>query len=366
LKVAIGIDSHKGSLAAAAVDELGRVVGVTEVANDQLGHRELLRWRATLQGEIRIGIECSGSYGNSAARVLVGAGEDVYEVPSNLSHGKPGVRTAASPTPSTRSPSHGSWPGKMRCPGPAINQRFEDLKLLSDHHDHLKRLRTQLTNRIHKQLMIAHPGYHRSLGSMFTEKAKRSILMMLRRDDSVRAKLTKRNVRELRRLDAEMKELKAEIRRAVAATGTSLTSQCGIGSVIAARVLGEVGDVSNLRSKAGFARLTGTAPIPASSGKTVRHRLNRGGNRKLNHALYFVAVTRCQLDDETKVFLERKMAEGKTKKEAIRCLKRHLANLVYRTWSPTAIGSRRWLDNIEVTSLWVSVTECNGESQRPF
>ncbi|MGH2792391.1 MAG: transposase [Actinomycetota bacterium] len=111
----------------------------------------------------------------------------------------------------------------------------------------------------------------------------------------------------------------------MAATGTSRTSQRGVGSVIAAKVLGEVGDVSNLRSRAAFARLTGTAPFPASSGKTVRHRLNRGGNRKLNHALYFIAVTRCRLDNETKEFMERKLSEGKTKNEAIRCLKRHLA-----------------------------------------
>jgi transposase len=200
--------------------------------------------------------------------VLVAAAEDVYEVPSNLSHREArrqnrGKSDTIDAVAIARVVARGD-----ALPRPRVNQRFEDLKLLSDHHDHLKRLRTQLTNRIHKQLMIAHPGYHRSLGSMRSEKAKRSTLMMLRRDNSVRAELIKRNVRELRRLDAEIKELKANIRRAVAATGTSLTSQCGIGSVIAARLLGEVGDVSNLRSKAGFARLTGTAPIPASSGKT--------------------------------------------------------------------------------------------------
>jgi transposase len=330
LKVAIGIDSHKGSLAAAAVDELGRVVGVSEVANDHDGHRELLEWRRRLDGQVRIGIECSGSYGNSVARMLVAAGEDVYEVPSNLSHRETrrqnrGKSDSIDAVAIARVIARGD-----ALPRPRINQRFEDLKLLSDHHDHLKRLRTQLANRIHKHLMIVRPGYDRSLGSLRTEKVKRAILMMLRRDGSVRAELIKRNVKELRRLDAEMNELKLEISGAVAATGTSLTSQCGIGSLIAARLLGEVGDVSNLRSQAAFARLTGTAPIPASSGKTVRHRLNRGGNRKLNHALYFVAVTRCRLDDETKVFMERKLSEGKTKKEAIRCLKRHLANVVYR------------------------------------
>lgn len=331
MKVAIGIDSHKSTLAAAAVDELGRIQGITEVRNDAQGHQELLEWRSTFQGDIRVGIECSGSYGNSAARVLVAAGEDVYEVPSNLSHREARRQNRGKSDTIDAVAIARVVARDDALPRPRINQRFEDLKLLSDHHDHLKRLRTQLTNRIHKQLMVLRPGYDRSLGSLTTEKAKRSVVMMLRRDSSVRAQLVKRNVRELRRLDAEMKVLKTEIRRAVADTGTSLTSQCGIGSVIAAKVLGEIGDIANVRSKAAFARMTGTAPIPASSGKTVRHRLNRGGNRKLNHALYFIAVTRCRLDDETKAFMARKMSEGKTKKEAIRCLKRHLANVVYRT-----------------------------------
>jgi len=331
VRIAIGIDSHKGSLAAAAVDELGRVRALTEVTNDPAGHRELLRWRASLAGEVHIGVECSGSFGNAAARMLVAAGEAVYEVPANLSHREARRQNRGKSDPTDAVAIARVVAREDALPRPRINQRFEDLKLLSDHHDHLKRLRTQLTNRIHKHLMIERPGYDRSLGSLTTEKAKKAILMMLRRDVSVRAALIKRNVRELRRLDAEMKELKADIRRAVAATGTSLTAQCGIGSVIAARVLGEVGDVSNLRSKAAFARLTGTAPLPASSGRTLRHRLNRGGNRKLNHALYFIAVTRCRLDDETKRFMARKLSEGKSKKEAIRCLKRHLANVVYRT-----------------------------------
>ena len=83
-------------------------------------------------------------------------------------------------------------------------------------------------------------------------------------------------------------------------------------------------------AKAAFGRLTGTAPIPASSGRIVRYRLNRGGNRKLNYAIHFVAVTRCRLDPETQAFMARKQAEGKSKKEAMRCLKRHLANGIYR------------------------------------
>ena len=127
-------------------------------------------------------------------------------------------------------------------------------------------------------------------------------------------------MKELRRIDTEIKELKTSLQAAVAATGTSLTAEVGVGAGIAAKLLGEVGDVRNIRSKAAFARLSGTAPIPASSGKVVRHRLSRHGNRKLNHALHYIAVTRCRLDSETKAFMARKLAEGKSKKEAMRCL----------------------------------------------
>jgi transposase len=178
--------------------------------------------------------------------------------------------------------------------------------------------------------MVVRPGYQAKIGALSAEKSRRAVLVMLRGDRSVRAELVRRNVRELRRLDAEVKELRAEMDRAVAATGTSLTRQCGVGAGIAARLLGEIGDIRNVRSKAGFARLTGTAPMPASSGATVRHRLNRGGNRKLNHALHYIAVTRCRLDSETKEFMARKMSEGKTRKEAMRCLKRHLSNQIYK------------------------------------
>jgi transposase len=224
-------------------------------------------------------------------------------------------------------------------PRPRIGGPYEDLKLLSDHLDDLKRLRTQLANRIHNHLMIVRPGYEAKVGTLTAEKSRRAILMMLRGNSSVRAGLIKRNVRELRRLDSEMKELRREIQLAVEATGTSLTSQCGIGSGMAAKLLGEIGDIRNIRSKAGFARLTGTAPIPASSGTTVRHRVNRGGNRKLNYALYFIAVTRCRLDPETKAFMARKQAEGKSRKEAMRCLKRHLSNVIYRCMVSDHMGA---------------------------
>jgi transposase len=112
---------------------------------------------------------------------------------------------------------------------------------------------------------------------------------------------------------------------------TSLTQIRGIGPFVAATILGEVGDVSRIRSKAAFASLAGTAPLKASSGKTSRHRMNRGGNRQLNRALHVMAKTQSRVLPGAREFVGRKMEEGRSYKEAIRCLQRHLTNVVYRT-----------------------------------
>ena len=331
MSVSIGIDSHKSTLAAAAVDELGRVLSIEELGNDPRGHRDLATWAHTLEHEVRIGIECSGSYGNALARELVGAGFDVYEVPANLAH-REARRQGRGKSDTIDAVAIARVVARDdRLPRPRIDQAYEDLKLLSDHLDQLKRLKTQLTNRIHKELTVACPGYEKRIGSLGAERHRKGVMTLLRGDSSVRADLIRRNVKELRRIDAEIKELKVSLKAAVAATGTSLTAEVGVGAGIAAKLLGEVGDVRNIHSKAAFARLSGTAPIPASSGKVVRHRLSRHGNRKLNHALHYVAVTRCRLDPETQTFMARKLAEGKSKKEAMRCLKRHLASRIYKT-----------------------------------
>jgi len=117
-----------------------------------------------------------------------------------------------------------------------------------------------------------------------------------------------------------MAQTKAHIARKVKESGTTLTELQGIGPIIAAKFLGEVGDVARIRSKAAFAAMAGTAPLVASSGLTHRHRLNRGGNRQLNYALHYMALVRYRSDEETRAYIERRRAEGKSLKEVIRCL----------------------------------------------
>jgi transposase len=155
-------------------------------------------------------------------------------------------------------------------------------------------------------------------------------MALLRGDRSTRAKLIRDRIAEIRRLDDKIARIDKEIAAKVKASGTTLIQLRGIGFVIPAKVLGEVDDVSRLRSKGSFAMLTGTAPLEASSGKTKRHRLNRGGNRQLNYALHMMALARCRGDADTKAYMTRLCREGKSEKESMRCLKRHLSNVVFK------------------------------------
>ncbi|MGH3042598.1 MAG: transposase [Gaiellaceae bacterium] len=153
---------------------------------------------------------------------------------------------------------------------------------------------------------------------------------LLARDRSMQARLARRGIDALSRLEGELREVEGEIRQLVRESATGLVELVGVGDLIAARVIGEVGDVRRVATKDRFASLNGTAPIPASSGQTSRHRLNRGGNRRLNHALHMMALTQARIDPRARAYLERRRAEGKTHRDALRALKRHLSDVVYQ------------------------------------
>ena len=163
----------------------------------------------------------------------------------------------------------------------------------------------------------------------------------------MRAELGRKRLDELSRLDREIAAMDRRIVATVRTTGTRLTDIPGVGPFIAAKILGEVGDPSRVRSKAAFALLSGTAPLVASSGQTHRHRLNRGGNRQLNWALHYIALVQCRISPQAQAYVARQREAGKTHKEAIRCLKRQLSNVVYRHLLADAETVIWRLDNIE-------------------
>jgi transposase len=331
MDVAIGIDSHKRSLGVGVIDERGREVTAGEFCNDRRGHEALLKW-ARSQGDNRIiGIEGSGSYGAGVARFLLTAGEDVREVPAFVAHRE----RKKSPSKGKSDLTDAIAIARVVARGdglfsPRRNELLQDLKLLSDHRGQLVRARTQIINRTHKDLVISYPGYERSVPKLKSKKQLDSAMKLLRGDPSVRAGLVRHNISELRRLNRTIAEVEKDIVSKIKQSGTTLTHLRGIGFMSAAKILGEVGTIGRIRSKAGFAMLNGTAPLQASSGSRQRHRLNRGGNRQLNYALHMMAIARCNSDEDTKAYIARRQMEGKTKKEAMRCLKRHLSNIVYQ------------------------------------
>ena len=329
--MAIGIDSHKTTLAAASVDELGRELDIRTFPNHHRGHCELLRWSQCQGASRRIGIECSGSYGAALARRLIDAGEDVREVPAGLAHKEATRRRSQGKADPTDAVAIARVVARDETlTSPRRDQVLADLKLLSDYRDQLICLRTQLANRIHKDLVVLHPGYERKILTLRRKRRLTEVLALIRDDHSTRAQLIRRRIVDMRRLDQELAEAAKGIVTKLEESETTLTTLAGIGPYVAAAILGEVGDVGRIRSKAAFAQMNGTAPLQASSGATMRHRLSRCGNRKLNFALHYMALSQYRTTTEARAYVERKRTEGKSYKEAVRCLKRHLSNVVYR------------------------------------
>lgn len=328
----IGIDTHKATLAVSAVDELGRQLAARSFGNDPRGHAALLTWVQRQPTPRRVGIEGAGSFGAGLAEVLVAAGETVVEVPAQftdrerrslLQRGKsdPGDALAIARL-TAREP---RLPA-LRRPGIVA-----DLKLLVGAREQCLAERTRLINQLHADLLVLAPGYGSRLPNLTATRHQAAAARLLGRRDGVRAELARARLRRVRRLGAEAERLERQIATLVAASHSSLPRLSGIGPLTAAKLLGEAGEVTRYRSPAAFAAASGTAPIPASSGQRQRHRLNRGGNRQLNRALHTMALVQTRWNPRAQAYVARRLGDGKSRLEAIRALKWHLARVVYRT-----------------------------------
>ena len=331
MEVGIGVDPAKGSLAVAAVDPLGRVLDAREFSNDPGGHRALLGWVRERDRDRVIGIECSLSYGAALSRLLLHSGEDVREVPTTLTFRERRRRHSQGKSDLVDSVAIARIVASGEVlPSAHRVEVLTDLRALVDYRDQLVRARTQVANRAHADLVNVRPGYGREVPNLKAKVHRAKARSLVKGDRSVRAELVRRRLGELSRLEGEIAAMDRRIEAMVRQTGTSLIAIPGVGPFIAAKILGEVGDLSRVRSKAAFAVLSGTAPLPASSGQTRRHRLNRGGNRQLNWALHYMALVQSRITPDAQAYMVRQREAGKSHKEAMRCLKRHLSNVVYR------------------------------------
>jgi transposase len=331
--VLAGIDTHKDTLAVAVIDPAGRPMVVTELANTETGFNALEDLLEKHQ-VARVGIEGSGNFGRGAAvRLVLAGGIEVVEVPPSLTSRERTARPAGGKT----DPGDAVAIARITAREPNLPPvrlpvgQTADLRALCDYRAQLVAERTMLANRIHAELHGLRPGYQARVPRLTGPTFVKAATELLAGDSSVRAELTRRRLQRLAQLAGELQEVNALIAAAVEQVHTGLTELYGIGPVSAATILGEVADIRRYRSRHAFAAANGTAPIPASSGRTSRHRLNRSGNRTLNRVLYTMAITQIRADTEGRAYYLRKRAEGKTGREALRCLKRRLSDLVYKT-----------------------------------
>jgi transposase len=202
-------------------------------------------------------------------------------------------------------------------------------------------------NRLRWHLLELCPELERSLkrGSLSKSRPLDRVERALRKlRPSARVRIARQQVSQLRGLTRQIDALHRELEALVKAHRPQLLAERGCGALTAAILIGHTAGNERFRSDASFALQSGTAPIPCSSGQRTQHRLNRGGDRQLNHALHVIAITRAQHDPATEEYLARKEAEGKTSEGALRCLKRHLARRFYQLLAPPAADQRREVD----------------------
>jgi transposase len=341
--IVIGADTHKRTHALAAVDAgTGRVRGRRQIKAEEPGHRDAVRWARGLAGERVWAIEDCRHVSRRLEQALIAAGERVVRVAphrmgaSRRGEREPGKSDEIDALAVARAVVKD---GPERFPAAQLDERAMEVRLLSDHRRDLVAERTRAQNRLRWHLLELCPELELSLKRGALEQARQldRIDRRLRRlPAQARVRVAREQLAQIRRLTRQADALERELLALITAQRPELLAETGCGALTAAILIGRTAGAERFASDAGFARQSGTAPIPCSSGQRDRHRLDRGGDRQLNHALHIIAITRARYDPATKAYLARKEAEGKTKKGALRCLKRHLARRFHRLLSPPA------------------------------
>ena len=329
----IGIDPHKATHTAVAIDEFETVLGEFTVSAGRYQAKRLIGWASELDGDGRLwAVESAGGLGYLLSQQLVAGGELVVDVPAVLASR---VRVLSSGRSDKNDPNDARAVAiaALRQPHLAV-VRGEDhtavLRMVAKRHLELTALRTQAACRLHALLASLRPGGMARRLSVTNAAAMLASMRPVSPIASQRKAMARQHLADIRRLEKELKANKAAINAAVTASGTSVTDIYGVGPVVAALLIGYTGGIGRFGSADRYAAYNGTAPVEYSSGGKKRHRLSMRGNRVLNHALHMAAVTQIRYDTPGRIYYDRKLAEGKTKKEALRALKRRLSNVVYR------------------------------------
>ena len=334
--IVIGIDSHKDTLAGCLIDQTGRQLEEHTFANTPGGHAQVVSWAQTSDTD-RVAIEGSGNYGRPVALALVDAGVETVEVPPQMTaRARRGQRTGSTSDQSDALLIARVGAREDDLPTPRPNGVTEDLRCLFRYRTELVKSRNQDINRLHADLEQLRCGYQRKITTpLTTTQALGRVSRLITANQTPRAQIVRNRVRHIRTLNRWIDELTTQIVTVVQASGATLTTIYGIGALTAAEILAEVGDPARFATKAKFAMANGAAPLQASSGRTMRHRLNRGGNRRLNKAIHIAAITQiARAGTEGRTYYQRKLASDKTKREAIRALKRRISDRIWTHLQP--------------------------------
>ena len=331
-RITAGVDTHRDTHVVAALDAIGALLGVESFAADAAGYRRALRWLQNFGDVDRVGIEGTGSYGAGLTRFLMEAGVDVVEVdrPNRQERRRRGKSDPIDAVAAARAALSGDAKGLAK----TRDGNVEAIRVLRIARCSARTERTRAINQMRNIICTAPEALRaqfRGVGIRQLIARAAALRAGARRDVLGATKLTLRVLaRRVQAIDEELRLLDAELKPLVAATAPQLVARHGIGTDTAGALLVAAGDnTDRLRSERSFAKLCGVAPLDASSGLQQRHRLNRGGDRQANAALWRIAMVRLSSDPATKDYLERRIKDGHTKKEAIRCLKRYIAREVY-------------------------------------
>ncbi|GDY51838.1 hypothetical protein SVIO_024610 [Streptomyces violaceusniger] len=283
--------------------------------------------------ERRFAVEGAGGLGRTLAQQLAAAGEDVVDVPSTLSARARLLAAGGDRKTDPADALHVAQVALFRTDLRKVTAEDQStiLRLLTEWHDDLTSERVRIVNRLHALLRDPLPGGAPNRLSPDKAAALMKGIRPVTATDNRRRDIARDLLADLRRIDRQIRDNETQMRDALAASRTTLTALPGLGIVLAAMVLGHIGDISRFPTEHHFASYTGSAPLDASSGNNSRHRLNTGGNRALNSVLDIIAVCQIRGGGRGQDYYRRKVAEGKTPAEARRALKRRLSNVVYRT-----------------------------------
>jgi transposase len=343
-RVTGGVDTHLDVHVAAALDERGALLGVESFSTTAAGYRRLLRWLESFGAVELVGVEGTGSYGAGLTRHLLANQIAVVEVdrPNRQRRRRKGKSDPEDAVAAARAAQGGEATGLAK----TRDGNVEAMRVLRVARFSARRSRTQAINQMRSLISTAPDDLRAELRDLSIYKILTTASAYRHTNKSDVTTLTKLALRTLARralcLEEEVKEIDRLLKALVKETAPELCAVDGVGPDVASAILVASGDnPERLKNESTFAKLCGVSPLDASSGKQVRHRLNRSGDRQANSALWHIVFTRMVNDPRTRHYIERRMKDGRTKKEAVRCLKRYVAREVFAALPRSQLG----LDN---------------------